>query len=222
MPQLLPLTGQVFGQLTVLRRDKAKNRNKTYYICQCSCGKQVSVRQDKLRNGQAISCGCKRRKRSDATHGMSGTRLYHVFIAMRQRCMNQNSQEYGNYGGRGISVCDEWLGNGGFQNFYEWAVENGYDKDAPTGQCTLDRIDVNKGYYPGNCRWVSRIVQNKNTTRSIMISYAGECHCLKDWSIIRGISYPALAKRYRSGWTAEEMLGYKEHGERRKQDGSRK
>lgn len=214
MPAYIPLVGFVFGELTVLCRDPMKDGRKVYYLCRCSCGKIVSVRQDKLRNGQAINCGCKRRKRSDATHGMSHTRLYGVFIAMRQRCLNPRAAEYENYGGRGISVCREWLGEKGFQNFYTWAINNGYDPDAPRGVCTLDRIDVNKGYSPENCRWVTSSQQATNTTRNIMVTYNGECRCLKEWGEIRGISYAALLKRYRSGWPVGELLEFQPHTKR--------
>lgn len=209
MPIYQSLVGQKFGELEVIARDS--NKNRTYFVCACSCGNRVSVREDKLKNGQAISCGCRRRKRSDATHDMSRTRLYHVFEAMRQRCGNPRAQEYKNYGGRGIKVCEEWRGTGGFQRFYDWAMRNGYDENAPYGSCTLDRIDVNGDYTPENCRWVTSKEQAKNTTRNIIIEYGGEARCLKEWSEVTGLSYAAIAKRYRSGWPVAEILGYEPH-----------
>lgn len=87
-------------------------------------------------------------------------RLYNVWNSMKSRCYNPNVASYKNYGGRGIEVCDEWAHN--FPTFQKWAIENGYDPDAPYGECTIDRIDVNGNYEPSNCRWVSMDVQRYN------------------------------------------------------------
>lgn len=89
-------------------------------------------------------------------------RLHKVWQGMKARCYNRNEKSYYNYGGRGITVCDEWLGEDGFYNFFNWAMENGYDEEAPKGECTLDRINNYKGYSPDNCRWISIEEQNKN------------------------------------------------------------
>lgn len=86
-------------------------------------------------------------------------RLYKVWQGMKERCYNKNNHAYMNYGGRGITVCEEWLDP---RNFIKWALENGYDENAPRGQCTLDRINNYKGYSPNNCRWVSMNEQTKN------------------------------------------------------------
>lgn len=92
-------------------------------------------------------------------HGGSGTRLYNVWTQMHQRCNNPNQRGYEYYGGRGISVCDEWHDFGVFR---EWAMANGYDENAPRGQCTIDRIDNDGNYEPGNCRWTTTAEQLKN------------------------------------------------------------
>ena len=93
-------------------------------------------------------------------HGLSRTRLYKVFRDMKTRCYNKNSPDYKNYGGRGISICSEWLND--YSSFKSWAEKNGYNEKAPKMQCTIDRINVNGNYEPANCRWVSIAIQNKN------------------------------------------------------------
>ena len=83
---------------------------------------------------------------------------------MKRRCLNPMRTRYADYGGRGITVCDEWCNS--FQAFYDWAMANGYDENAPKGQCTIDRIDNDKGYSPDNCRWVDMKTQRNNRSDS--------------------------------------------------------
>ena len=215
MPQYKSLIGNRYGKLTVIAREPEKKTRHIYYSCKCDCGRMTSVRGDKLENGQAISCGCARRRRSEAYIEPEERRLYNVYISMRQRCNNPNVKEYPNYGGRGISVCEEWNKSRGFTAFREWAMANGYNPAAEYGECTLDRIDVNKSYSPENCRWIPTSRQGTNTTRNIIIEYNNEKHCLKDWSKITGISYAALMKRKKNGWPVEELLGFKERTEKK-------
>jgi hypothetical protein len=103
-------------------------------------------------SGRAIKHGERSRRYNE--------RLYNVWNGMKTRCINPNAKSYRAYGGRGITVCDEWLHN--FPAFQEWAITHGYDETAPFGECTIDRIDVNGNYEPSNCRWVSMEVQQTN------------------------------------------------------------
>ena len=137
-------------------------------------------------------------------HGGTGTRLHGVWITMKQRCNNPNISEYHRYGGRGIKVCEEWLS---FANFRDWAMVNGYDPDAPRGECTLDRIDNDGNYEPSNCRWVNLKEQMKNRPkRGLYYEYNGESHTLYDWAKITDKTHNQLRNRIRLGWDIERAL----------------
>ena len=165
------LSGLRFGRLVAVERDgtyTAPNGRKTArWLCKCDCGQTISCISTSLRNGHTKSCGCLMRERSAAAatkHGGEGTRLYDVWINMKQRCENTNNPRYHDYGGRGITVCSEWHD---YAEFAEWAAATGYDERAARGKCTLDRINNDKGYAPDNCRWTDmreqRVNQRRNT-----------------------------------------------------------
>lgn len=165
--QEVDLTGKQFGRLTVIRKaEPIKFRDghiKHRWECLCECGKTSLVRTDYLLQGRTKSCGCYQSDMTiegSKTHGMSNTRLYAVWAGMKERTSTPSCAGYENYGGRGIRVCDEWMNS--FEKFYNWAIANGYDENAPRGMCTIDRIDVNGDYEPGNCRWVDMKTQNNN------------------------------------------------------------
>lgn len=167
MSALKDLSGQRFGRLTVIERSGSDHKGLATWLCRCDCGKEVVIRGADMRSGRAKSCGCMfwiNSKKVHIKHGQAGTRLYVVWCSMKDRCYNSSNKSYERYGGRGITVCDEWLHD--FQNFYKWAIESGYDEKAPKGQCTIDRIDNNQGYNPDNCRWVDQKTQCSNREHS--------------------------------------------------------
>lgn len=110
---------------------------------------------------------------------------------MRERCSNPNNDAYDNYGGRGITVCDEW--NIDFTEFKQWAISNGYNEDSNSQ--TIDRIDVNRGYSPDNCRWISRKEQANNKRNSRYVTYEGKRVNIAELSEITGVPYFLLYKR---------------------------
>lgn len=126
--------------------------------------------------------------------GRTNTRLYRIYNNMKNRCYNERSNSYKNYGGRGITVCDEWKND--FKAFYDWAITHGYRDDL-----SIDRIDNDKGYSPDNCRWVTNYVQSNNTRRNNLITLNGETHTLKEWADHFGISEKTVRDRLKRGWS---------------------
>lgn len=207
----IDLTGRTFGRLTVIQYDHSKNG--AYWLCRCECGKTKVIKGNSLTKGVTTSCGCKSREMSinrSTTHGMTGTRIYRIRSGMIARCYKENATSYPKYGAKGITVCDEWLGENGFINFYNWAMENGY-KD----NLTLDRINPKGNYEPSNCRWATYKEQANNTKATVFLTYNGETKPASEWAEIVGISQSAITHRKRKGWTDEECLTVKNHGRRK-------
>ena len=158
--QLNNITGQRFGRLVVLERAENGNHNQTRWKCLCDCGNTTIVLGGNLQSGNTKSCGClgseltasgQRTKK----HGKTGTRLYRIWHAMRNRCHATSQDNYKYYGARGIKVCPEWEHD--FVAFRNWALSHGYQDNL-----TIDRIDPNGNYEPSNCRWLSIQDQQRN------------------------------------------------------------
>lgn len=194
------LSGQRFGKLTVVERIGTK-WGSPYWKCKCDCGNYTNVSSTNLKYGGTLSCGCFYTERLK-THGLSDTRLYRIYSGMKTRCYNPNTKAYHHYGGRGISICDEWLGENGFMNFYDWAMENGYSDNL-----SIDRIDVNGNYEPNNCRWATQETQTRNKRNNLIIEYKGVSKTLVEWSEEIGISYSILNDRITMlGWDTKKAF----------------
>lgn len=165
------LINKRFGRLTALRHVYSTPKEGHIWECKCDCGNTVYLAAKHLNSGIVNSCGCLRKEilsKVNTVHGLSHkSRLYNVWVGMRQRCNDPNHHSYKNYGGRGISVCSEW---DDFTKFQDWAASHGYDPNAKYGDCTLDRIDVNGNYEPSNCRWANAKEQAANKRKLSTIS----------------------------------------------------
>lgn len=146
------ISGQRFGKLVAVECLGKDKHNNYLWLCKCDCGNTTNVTKTDLQRGHSKSCGCRK-------NGKGSRRLYNVWRTMKRRCEDKNHKSYCYYGALGIEVCEEWKD---YLVFKEWALSNGYDKDAPHGKCTLDRINPYKNYEPQNCRWVTMADQNKN------------------------------------------------------------
>lgn len=184
------LIGTTFGRLTVIDHAESDSRGHSRWVCECVCGNRVVIQGTNLKRGLTTSCGCRRVEVATEhvqTHGMFGTPIYSTWAHMLQRCENPHNKLYHRYGGRGITVCDEWRD---FENFHQWAVENGYDPDL-----TIDRIDNDSGYYPENCRWADRTTQSNNTSQNRRIPYCGMTKTIAEWARLFEMDYGTLYRR---------------------------
>lgn len=187
------LTGKRFGMLLVIGKDKVRDKTGCIkYLCRCDCGNVVSVRSSSLNNGNTSGCGCRLydtgEKQRTYKHGMSRDRLYTIWADMKDRCNNPKSGRYEYYGGRGITVCDEWCASDGFISFRDWALSNNY-----SDKLTIDRIDNNKGYSPDNCRWATVKEQALNTSRNHRITFNGKTLTISEWAEEFGFNRNSLA-----------------------------
>lgn len=211
--KLINLVGKRFGKLVVIER--AENRqfpcgaSVVCWKCRCDCGNIVTVCGSGLRNGTK-SCGCAKNKYGVESHffkhGECQTRLYKTWEGMRKRCKSKYGKDYPQYAGKGIKVCDEWNGENGYENFKEWAYANGYDESKGGLECSIDRIDNNKGYSPENCRWATAEEQANNRNTSRTLTYNGETHAIAEWARKLNAPYGRIQSRVYLGWTPREII----------------
>lgn len=193
----IDLVGKKFGRLTVKEYAGNDKWRAAMYSCECECGEIVTVRGEHLRSGHTTSCGCFQSEKT-TTHGCKKYRLYSVWGTMISRCYNPSRSGYNGYGGRGITVCEDWKD---VKNFIKWAYENGYHEGL-----SIDRIDNNGNYEPSNCRWATPKEQARNTRRSVKITLNGSTRTLPEWAEIYNIKPGTLYARFVKGDRGEKLF----------------
>lgn len=218
------LKDQKFNRLTAIERVENDKLGHTMWKCKCECNNIVVCSASSLKNGKTKSCGCYKNElvgNRNRKHNMAKTKIYMIWGTIMKRCYNPNEIGYKRYGGRGITVCDEWSNKeNGSTNFINWAMDNGYIEEIlPNGRnkWTLDRINVNGNYEPSNCRFITMKEQNNNRRTNHYIAYNGKTHTLAEWSEILNIKYGTLKSRLSDyGWSIERaftepVINYKEN-----------
>ena len=196
------IIGKTTGDFTVVDYDGFeydKKQKRHYYIAKCDfCGCKKRIERS-----QFFRQGIKRCHE----HRKNAHRLRAVYSSMHRRCEKVSDPRYANYGARGIKVCDEWSGKNGFGNFLKWAINSGYEPFVKRGECTLDRISIDKGYEPSNCRWVDNIVQMNNRTDNFYVTYRGKTQSVTSWGREIGIAPSTLYQRIKKlNWDVEKAM----------------
>ncbi len=196
------MTGTKFGLLTILfdlGTDKFYHRK---VLALCECGNITTVALSLLKSGKTKSCGCLKHQTAIinfTSHGLVKHKLYGVWLGIKKRCYNIAEPAYKDYGARGIIMCDEWKHD--FLSFYNWAIANGWEKGLE-----IDRRENNGIYEPGNCRFVTRLINAKNKRSNRVITYNGETMILSDWARKLHVSFDTLRYRIRAGWPIEKAF----------------
>lgn len=200
-----------YGEWTIIGEALPKNNMKRV-LAKCSCGKVKEIYYKHIKSGASKSCGHNQKERMRdigkrnckyTNSNVSKTRLYQIWSNMKKRCMDKNNQAYSRYGGRGISICSEWLND--FMVFNKWALKNGYRDDL-----TIDRINVNGNYEPSNCKWSTYKEQANNRRKEITsryLTYKGKTQTVIEWCKEYNINYSTLSCRINKlKWSDEKAL----------------
>lgn len=202
----IDLTGYRHGRLTVISKS---DHGRTLYVCRCDCGKEKEMTAYYIFHD--LSCGCMEKENKDnlgehnITHGMTETRLYRTWCKMKERCYNPNIQYYPRYGGRGITICDEWRYS--FESFHDWAFSVGYDSSLTGNEQSLDRINPDGNYEPSNCRWITHKEQCRNRTNNRFVVHHGKKMTVSEFCETYGITYHKYVTRnLEKGLTTDDVI----------------
>ena len=203
----IDMIGVRAGRLTVISEAAPRtygNHTTRMWLCKCDCGGFATASGSDLRRGHTKSCGCYCRQRISETskvHGMRHTRIYHTWLDIKGRCHNQRNHSFARYGGRGIKVCDEWRES--FISFYKHVSElPHYGEDG----YSIDRIDNNGNYEPGNVRWATVQTQSRNKRNTIHVSILGKEKTIPELSDETGIKYATLLFHQKRGDLEEYVI----------------
>lgn len=184
----IDITNQKFNFLTVIKLDHKNSKGIYIWLCKCDCGKLHLTKADALKSGKTKSCGCWQqycRGKSTTKHGMAETKTFNIWMNMFTRCYNKNCKAYKNYGERGIIIDERWHI---FLNFLE-------DMGECPSEYSIERLDVNKNYEPGNCKWIPFKSQARNTRKTFRVTYKGITKPLHIWAEEFGILQNTLYQR---------------------------
>ncbi len=204
-PNFKNLLNEKFGRLTVIRYNGKNKNGRAIWICNCECDLGETIRKEKaissnhLLRGDCISCGCLvKESPNNLKHGMTKTPEYKAWTSMKDRCYNSTLNQYKDYGGRGITICDRWLNS--FENFYEDMGQR------PSQEYSLDRVDNNGNYCKENCRWSTRKEQGNNKRNNHILEYDSQRLTIAEWSIKLNIDRNLIKNRLKYGWPIEKAL----------------
>lgn len=192
-PKIHDLTGQKFELITVLGFNHSTN-GRTFWLCQCDCGNKVVKRSDCVKID--TSCGCYHRA-AVTKHNLCHSSEYKSYQAIIQRCTNENSLYYPGYGGRGITICDRWLNS--FENFFS-------DMGKRPKGLSLERIDNNKGYEPGNCKWATKLEQDNNRRSNTFLTCGGKTQTIAQWTREKDLRKNNIEGRLKLGWSIDRAI----------------
>lgn len=204
-PNMIDVTGQTFGMLTAIEHVDKRTGSGVIWRCRCQCGSDTFAKCSDLRSGKTRSCGCLRRitsARTGVTHGDTRrgrwAKEYRSWRFMLTRCEDPTHRAYPYYGGRGIRVCERW------KDYASFLADMGRK---PEGRYSLDRIDNDGDYEPGNVRWATQAQQTRNYSRNVMLTYQGLTLCMTDWARRLGFKTPTgISHRLQVGWSIERTL----------------
>lgn len=201
----LDIAGAKFGRLIAIEPTERRSGGKVVWRCVCACGSEAFAAVNHLNDGRRVSCGCAKKagnqlRKKKPKHGhcadYKSTQTYMIWSGMWARCSNPNGPGYRFYGARGIRVCERWRK---FENFLVDMGEKPADK-------SLDRINNDGNYEPGNCRWATDIEQHRNRSDNVRVTFNGETHTIVEWEDRLGMKRGLLRDRIRKGWAAEKAL----------------
>jgi hypothetical protein len=207
MKQVEILPGFQNGYITVIKELEKKvfpsGQKKRNFLCKCGlCQRDIEITITGIKKTEScVNCSRIQWGKNRKTHGKTGTKIYYTYRSMLNRCYDPKNQDYHNYGGKGIKVCDRWLGENGMQNFLEDMGEK------PDSRYSIDRYpDKNGNYSPDNCRWALPKEQSQNLSTNVLLSLNGKTLCLAEWARKLNCNPQTLADRKAKGWTDEKVL----------------